>query len=189
MTAVELGKITWAPPLMGVVEMDRGGWNAGNCRSSPSTLRTRSGKIDRSIVGNGWRTASGPSRLCARSNRMDRSAGGSVWHAEGHGWTPSRLRARGGGTDRGVVRRRWDARDQRWSFPRMTRTSPKCFNFRIVASPSPGFGFFLSGVGVDAFETVLMVPLAAAAPLSGFVLLEVLLKSLILAGMISVGTF
>ena len=91
--------------------------------------------------------------------------------------------------NRSIDRCCWDAGDQRWSFPRTTRTSPKCFNSRIVASSSPCFGFFLSGAGVDAFEAVLMVPLVPAVPLFGFVLLEVLLESLSLEGVISVSAF
>lgn len=73
--------------------------------------------------------------------------------------------------------------------PRTRRTFSECFDSRIVPSPSPGFGFFLSGAGVDAFEAVLVVPLLPVVPFFGFISLESLLEILILVGILSRGTF
>ena len=86
---------------MGIIEMDRGGSNAGDYRSSPSRLRNGSGEVDKSILGSDWRTGSRPFRLSARSGEMDRGVVGNGWRpASG----PSRLFARSSRMDSIVMR-------------------------------------------------------------------------------------
>ena len=74
---------------------------------------------------------------------------------------------------------------RRCSAPRTRGTSSEGFHSGIVACPSPGFGFFLRGAGVDAFEAVSVVPLVAAVSLFGFISFE----SLALEEIFSEGAF
>ena len=88
--------------------------------------------------------------------------------------------------ERGVVGRgQRTRRGRRRSCARMGRTSSEGFDSSVVASLSSGFGFFLRRAGVGASEAVLMVPLVAAVPFFGFVLLE----SLISDGILFAGAF
>ena len=80
--------------------------------------------------------------------------------------------------ERGVVGRGQRARRGR-------RRSREGFDSSVVASLSSGFGFFLRRAGVGASEAVLMVPLVAAVPFFGFVLLA----SLIFDGILFAGAF
>ena len=86
---------------------------------------------------------------------------------------------------RGAVGSGCWAGGRRCTSPRTRGTSSEGFDSGIVACPSPGFGFFLSGAGVDASEAVSVVPLVAAMSLFGFISFE----NLILKGLLSVGMF